>query len=119
MTWKDALQAGQEIVLATCSKKCVPRAIVVVSLGFADGKLLIGAAPMKTSFQNIEENGLVSIVAKREGEYYRLGGNAAIHNSGKYLDLAIERSKPPLPTRAILVEVKEVFDLDKGTPVKI
>lgn len=117
MSWKDALQAGEEIVLATCSKKCVPRAIVVVSLGFADGKLLIGAAPMKTSFENVRENNLVSIVAKRDGEYYRMGGRASVHSSGKYLDLAIERSKPPLPTRAITVDVGEVFDLDKGKKI--
>lgn len=117
MAWKDALQQGQEIVLATCSKECVPRAIVVVSLGFADGKLLIGAAPMKTSSENIRENNLVSLAAKRDGEYYRIGGRATVHSSGKYLDLAIERSKPPLPTRAITVGVEEVFDLDKGKKI--
>jgi uncharacterized pyridoxamine 5'-phosphate oxidase family protein len=113
MTWKDALQQRQEIVLATSSKNSDPRAIVVISLGIVDDKLLIGACLMKKTLENIKENNKVSIVAKYNKEYYRVDGNATIHSSGKYLDIAIKGSNPPLPKHAILIDIKEVFDLDK------
>ena len=119
MAWKDALQQGQEIVIATSSKDGKPHAIIVISLGLVDGKLLIGACQMKTSQKNIKENNKVSIVAKRDGEYYRVDGLAEIHSSGKYFDIALEKSKdnPPLPKHAITIDIKEVFDLDKGKKI--
>jgi len=113
MTWQQTLKEGHEIVLATCSNN-IPRAIVVISLGFIEGKLLIGACQMKSTLENIRKNSRVSIVAKYNGEYYRINGIAEIHSSGKYFDAATERSKPPLPKHAIAVGIEEVFDLDKG-----
>jgi len=113
MSWKEALKQGQEIVLATSSKDGNPRAIIVISLGLVDEKLLIGACQMKRSLENIRENNRVSIVAKYGSEYYRVNGLATIYSSGKYFDEALKRSKPPLPKHAIVVSIKEVFDLDK------
>ena len=63
MAWKDVLKERQNIVLATSSKDGSPRAIIVVSLGFIDDKLLIGACVMRKSLENIKENNKVSIVA--------------------------------------------------------
>ncbi len=113
MTWKDALENGQEIIVSTCSRKCIPRAIVVNSLGFVNKKLLIGACQMKTTLKNIKETKKVSIVTKYNDEYYRIDGSATIYSSGKYLDIATKRSSPPLPRKAIVIDIKEVFDLDK------
>jgi hypothetical protein len=113
MTWKIALQKGHEIILASSSKKCNPRAIVVISLGFVDNELLIGACQMKITLENIRENNRVSIVTKYKNEYYRIDGNATIYSSGKYFDIALERSKPPLPKHVVVVDIKEVYDLDK------
>jgi len=113
MTWKNALQQGREIVLATSSKNENPHAIFVISLGFVDDKLLIGACQMKTSLENIRENNRVSIVVKHKNEYYRIDGQAKVYSSGKYFDISLERSKPPLPKCAVIIDVKEVFDLDK------
>ncbi len=56
MSWEKALQSGQEIVLATSSSEGKPHAIVVVSCGIMDGKLLIGVCQMKTSLKNLQEN---------------------------------------------------------------
>jgi len=117
MAWKDTLKDRQNIVLATSSKDGNPRAIVVVSLGFVDEKLLIGACLMGKSLENIKENNKVSIVAIKDGEYYRIDGVATIYSAGEYLDTAIKRSNPPLPKAAILIDIKEVFDLDKGKKV--
>jgi len=118
MSWRQTIKKGQEIVLATASKSGKPRAIVVISLGLVDGKILIGACQMKKSLKNMKENNRVSIVAKYDGEYYRINGIARIYSSGKYLKLALKRSEPPLPRKAILIKIKEIFDLDKLKKIK-
>jgi len=114
MAWKATLEQGQNIVLATSSKGGSPRAIIVVSLGFIDDRLLIGACLMRKSLENIKENNKVSIATFKDNKYYRIDGVAAIYSTGKYLDTAIKKSKPPLPKVAILIDIKEVFDLDRG-----
>ena len=117
MAWKATLKQGQNIVLATSSKGGSPRAIIVVSLGFIDDRLLIGACLMKKSLENIKENNKVSIVAIEDNEYYRVDGVATIYSEGRYLEIAIKKSNPPLPKAAILIDIKEVFDLDRGKKI--
>ncbi len=116
MSWKTCLRKGSEIILATCSGN-KPRAIVVLSLGFVKGKLLLGACQMKTTLMNIRNNDMVSVVAMHGKEYYRIDGKAEIHSSGRYLDAATKRSELPLPKYAIAITIKEVFDLDKTKKV--
>ncbi|MFH1780250.1 MAG: hypothetical protein ABH803_03885 [Candidatus Micrarchaeota archaeon] len=41
MNWREGFAESKELVLATCFKDCTPNAIVVMSLGFVDEKLLI------------------------------------------------------------------------------
>jgi len=113
MSCKKAISQGQEIILATSSKIGNPRAIVVISLGLFNKKLLIGACQMKRSLKNIKENTRVSIVAKYKNEYYRINGRAKIYSSGKFFEIALKRSEPPLPHHAITINIIEVFDLDK------
>jgi len=113
MTWKKAVQQRQLISLATSSKSGTPRAIIVTSLGFIEGKLLIGECVMKQTFSNIKTNNKVSIVAQYDKEYYRIDGRTKFYSKGKYFDAALKRSNPPLPRKAIVVDIKEVFDLDK------
>jgi len=86
-------------------------------LGFVDDKLLTGACQMRKSFENIKKNNKVSIVANKDNEYYRIDGIATIYSEGKYLDTAIKKSNSPLPKAAILIDIKEVFDLDKGKKI--
>jgi uncharacterized pyridoxamine 5'-phosphate oxidase family protein len=117
MSWKDALREKQKIVLATSSKNGKPHAIVVVSLGIIDGKILIGACLMKTTLKNIQENNKISIVTENKGEYFRIEGKASIFSSGKYFDLAYKRSNPPMPKSAIAISISEVYDLGKGKKV--
>ena len=113
MSWKQATQEGQEIILATSSKENTPHAIIVISLGLLNDKLLIGACLTKTSLENIKNNNRVSLVAKYKNEYYRIDGWAKIYCTGKYLDITYKKSKPPMPKAAILIDIREVFDLDK------
>lgn len=113
MSWQQTVDNGQELVLATSSKSGIPNAIVVISLGLVDKKILIGACQMKTTLENMASNNHVIVVSKKNGEYYRIRGVAEIYTSGKYFDLASIKSKPYTATGAITIDVKEVFDLDK------
>ena len=113
MSWKNVFAKGQELVLATCSKNCQPHANLVISLGFVGKKLLIADCQMKTTLKNLKESSLVCIVAKKKGEYYRLKGKAVIYSAGKYFDLCNGAGEDYPAKNAILVSIKEVFDLDK------
>ncbi|MFH1474005.1 MAG: hypothetical protein ABIE55_03885 [Candidatus Aenigmatarchaeota archaeon] len=41
MHWKENFKEGKEIILSTCSNSGEPNANIVISLGFADEKLLV------------------------------------------------------------------------------
>ncbi len=114
--WRKAFGKGEEIILATSSKNGTPRAIVVISLGFYKNKLLIGICQMKKSFKNLKENNKVSLIAMEKGKYYyRANGKSKICSRGDYFNTAIKRAKeyPPLPHHVLVINIQEVFDLDK------
>ena len=51
--------------------------------------------------------------------YFRIKGKVEMFKTGKYFDLAISLSKPPLPKMAVLVSIDEVFDLSAGNIVEL
>ena len=111
MSWQQTVEERQEVTIATSSAEGVPHAIIAVSLGLVDGKLLLGSALMKTTLKNLQNNNKIVLITKANGEYYRLGGTVEIVTSGKYVDMAVAKSNPPLPTAAILVEIQDIFDI--------
>ena len=119
MSWQQTVEERQEVTIATSSLEGVPHAIIAVSLGLVDGKLLMGAALMKTTLENLKNNNKIVLITKANGEYYRLVGSVEISTSGKYLDMALSKSNPPLPTAAIMMEITEIFDLDKQKVISI
>lgn len=52
------------------------------------------------------------------GKYLRLKGTAELHASGKYFEIAKERNTGPATKCAIVIEAKEIFNLDKVEVVK-
>jgi uncharacterized pyridoxamine 5'-phosphate oxidase family protein len=115
VAWKESFKEREEVVLATASKEGIPRAIAVTSLGFSDDKLLIGICQMKKSFENLKENKIISLVTMKDKKYFMIMGKTEIFSSGKYFEIAVERSRkcPPLPNHVLVIEIKEVFDLDR------
>jgi uncharacterized pyridoxamine 5'-phosphate oxidase family protein len=109
MNWKSAFKKGKELILATSLKNGNPHANIVISLGFAGDKLLIADCQMKTTIKSIEKNKNVCVI----GGYLRLKGFAKIFSSGKYFDLCLKENRECGVKSAILITVKEVFDLDK------
>ncbi len=109
MNWKENFEEGQELVLATCSSQGKPNANVVISLGFLEGKLLIADCQMRTTISNMQENNKIAVI----GKYCRILGTVEIFTSGQYFDKCVEKSKEYKVKNAIVIDIKEVFDLDK------
>ena len=115
--WKKAFDKGQELILSTCSLNRNPNANVVISLGFVDGKLLIADCQMERTLKNLKEIKRVCIIAR--SQYLRARGTVEIFNDGKYYEICRDSDKEYPAKNAILVDIKEVFDLDKQDPIKI
>ena len=113
MGWKENFREGKELVLATCSKSGNPNANIVVSLGFADNRLLIADCQMKTTIRNLKENRKVVVV----GGYCRASGTVEIFPSGRYFDICVEKSRGYKVKNAVVVSIERVFDLDKQNVV--
>jgi hypothetical protein len=113
MVWKDNFKEGKELILSSCSKKCVPHANIVISLGFVDDCLLVADCQMNNTIKNLKENKSVCVV----GGYFRLKGKVKIFSSGKYFDRCVAKSKGYKVKHAILISVEEVFDLDNGKKI--
>lgn len=114
MNWKNNFKEGKKIVLATASKKGLPNANIVISLGFANGKLLVANCQMGNTIKNLKSNPNICVV----GGYFRIKGKAEIFTSGKYFDLCVRKSKGYSVKNAILITADEAFDLNKGKVVK-
>lgn len=114
MNWQNIFRLNNEIVISTVSQDLGPHAAFVLSKGFTEDKLLIGAGSLKKTVLNLKKDPRVCITAKSEGKYLRIKGKAEIFTKGKYFDLAYQRSNPPMPKAAILISVEEVYDLDNS-----
>lgn len=117
MSWKNAFQKGQELVLATCSKDNIPNANIVLSMGIIDNKLLVADSQMDTTLKNLQDTKKICIFTKKDNKYYKVKGEAEIYNSGKYMDICNQSDKKYPTKNAILVTIKEVFDLDKAKKI--
>jgi len=109
MNWKDNFKKDKEVILATASKDNIPNANIVISLGFVGDKLLVANCQMHNTIKNLKENPNICVI----GGYFRLKGMVEIFSSGKYFDLCVKENKDYEVKNAILISVKEVFDLDK------
>jgi len=114
MNYKNYFKEGKEIILATSSKDGIPNANIVVSLGFIDDKLLVANCQMKTTNKNLEENPNICVI----GGYFRVKGKVEFFSSGKYFNLCVKKSNDYDVKSAILINIIETFDLDKGEKIE-
>lgn len=110
MNWKSNFKQGKEIIISTSSADGIPNANIVISLGFVDNKLLIADCQMNNTIKNLEKNKNICVISG----YFRLKGKAQIFSSGKYFDLCVEQNSDYKVKNAILININEVFDLDKS-----
>ncbi len=109
MNWKSNFEKGKEVVLATSSKDNIPNANIVISLGFIDNKLLVADCQMISTIKNLRDNPSICLI----GGYFRIKGSVEIFSSGKYFDLSLKENSHYNVNNAILITIKEVFNLDK------
>lgn len=109
MQWKDKFKEDSELILATSSKKGEPNAIIAVSLGFIDDKLIFADCHMNNTIKNLKENPLISVV----GGYYRVNGKVELFQKGKYFDYCLRKSEGYTVKNAVVVTITSVFELDK------
>ncbi|MEI7579431.1 MAG: pyridoxamine 5'-phosphate oxidase family protein [bacterium] len=119
MSYQNLLTNGKELILATVNEDNTPQANIVISLGFFEKQILVGACQMDRTLKNLKRTGNVVVIIKGNGEYYRIRGTAKVASSGPALHEAIKYGKEPFPEEAILVRIDEVFDLDQGKIVNI
>jgi uncharacterized pyridoxamine 5'-phosphate oxidase family protein len=112
--WKKRFQQRQEMVLVSASEDGKPHAIYVISLGLMDDKLLIGVCLMKKTLENIKNNNQVVLMGKIGDKHYRVVGKTEVFDSGKYLEASKSKSNPPLPHKALLISINELYDLDNS-----
>ncbi len=116
MNWKEVFEKDQEIVLGTTFNE-EPNLNVVLSVGFFDEKLLIADCQMNTTLKNLKSNNKICVYAKKNNTYLRLKGTVEIFNSGKYFEKCKEVCDGYNPKNAILISIKEVFDLDNSKKI--
>lgn len=108
MDRKDTFKEGKEIILSTANNN-QPNANIVKSLWFIDDKLLVANIQMKTTISNLKSNKNICVI----GWYYRLKWTVEISDSGEYFDICVQKSQWFTVKNAILIEIKDVWDLDK------
>jgi hypothetical protein len=106
--WKKQFEKGKQLVLATSSTTKKPHAIIVLSLGFYEDKLLIADCQMQNTLENLKKNNALCII----GGYYRIKGTAEIFSSGAPFELCKKENKEYSVKHAILVTIQEVVNLD-------
>jgi len=111
--WKNNFKEGKELILATSSKDGIPNTNIVISCGFIDDKLLVADCQMKATIKNLKENPKICVI----GGYFRLKGSVLIFSSGKYFDICVQKTKEYKVNNAIIINIEEVFDLDKVSVV--
>ncbi|MCX6809283.1 MAG: pyridoxamine 5'-phosphate oxidase family protein [Candidatus Berkelbacteria bacterium] len=112
MDWKNAFDKDRELILATCSKSAEPNANIVISLGFVDGKLLIGDYQMHKTIENLKATKLICIISKSDNHYLRAKGSVEVQNEGRYFDICQNADKNYPAKNAILVKIDEVINLE-------
>lgn len=117
MTWQNTLQIGQELSFCSINSDGSPHAIIVISKGIEEGKLILNNCEMLITEENIKLDNRVCIISKKDDEYYRIEGQATMYTSGKFYDISVSRNKSGAVKSSIVIEINWVFDLDKGEKI--
>lgn len=101
------------VAIATVGKNNRPHNIAIMYPKVKDGKLIVTDNFMKTSVENIKQNGFVSLIFWEGEEGYRIDGKAEYFSSGKWLDFvkALEENNEFPAKGAVVINVEEVKKL--------
>lgn len=102
------------VSLATASKNAKPNLICVEVNKIINNQLLISNNYFKKTLTNLKENNKIALTAINQGKFLQFKGLAKYHSSGKYLNLIkkLPTNKNYSPRGALLIKIKEIYDLD-------
>jgi len=108
---------GKIVQLATVSKKGKPNCICVEANKVIGNSILITDNQMEITFKNLMKNNKVALVIynPKKNYAYQFKGIAKYFSSGKYFNLVkkLPANKDFSPKGAILIKVKEIYDLNE------
>jgi predicted pyridoxine 5'-phosphate oxidase superfamily flavin-nucleotide-binding protein len=110
---------GKILYLATADRRASPNLICVEGNKIIDNKILITDNCFKKTFQNLRHNKKVAFIATRSKRYLQFKGIAGYYNMGKYFNLVkkLPHNKDFHPKGALLIKIKEIYDLDGGQKI--
>ncbi len=118
MSWQTRCALGIELVLCTTNEDGSPHAIMVISGGLMNDRLVLSDCEMQTSEANIARESRVCLVAQGDGHYYRVEGKAELHDKGRFFDLAVAHNKGSSTVKhAIVITIQAVYDLDNAVRI--
>ena len=107
---------GRILYLATADENGKPNLVCV------EGNKLVGKTIVFTNNafnktqRNLKQNKKVSLVLTNGKKYFQAKGIAKLYSKGNWFDLvkSLPVNKGLYPKAAVLVEIRELFDLDSG-----
>ncbi|MGB9708147.1 MAG: pyridoxamine 5'-phosphate oxidase family protein [Candidatus Pacearchaeota archaeon] len=118
---KKLLAKDKLIVFGTSNKNGKPNLIFVASCGLFNNKLLIADCQMNKTLKNLKGNKAVALCAFDKQNYFQIKGKALYTNKGKWFKLVKKYCEDTRykPKGAVLVTIKEVYNLDNGKRINI
>jgi len=114
--YKDLIE--KDIVyVATSDTKCKPNLICVMGCKLvAKDTVCATDNMMSKTRRNIKSNKQIALVVGKGEKWYQLKGTVAYHNKGKWFKFvkALPINEQFDPHAAVLMKVKEVYDLWEG-----
>ena len=114
--YKDFIERGI-VYIATSDKKCKPNLICVMGCKLvAKDTICATDNMMDKTKKNIKRNKQIALVCGKGQKWYQFKGTVSYHQTGKWFKFVKELpfNKQFNPHGAVLVKVKEVYDLWEG-----
>lgn len=114
--YKDLIEKGI-VYVATSDTKCKPNLICVMGCKLvAKDTICATDNMMDKTRRNIKQNKQIALVVGKGEKWYQLKGTVSYQTKGKWFNFvkALPFNKQYGPQAAVLVKVKEVYDLWEG-----
>jgi predicted pyridoxine 5'-phosphate oxidase superfamily flavin-nucleotide-binding protein len=114
--YKDLIEKGM-VYIATSDKKCKPNVICITGCRLvAKDTICATDNMMDKTRKNIKQNNKIALIVGKGEKWYQFKGTVAYHPSGKWFKFVktFPSNKPFDPQAAVLMKVKEVYDLWEG-----
>lgn len=119
LTKLKELIEGKIIVFCTSSKNGKPNAVLVEGNKLSGNKIVFTNNCLNKSLKNLKQNNNVALVVQSEKKHFQVKGTATHHADGEWFDFVKNHpaNKGWTTKGAVVVLIKQVFDLESGKQV--